>query len=112
VKRATLVIKEREVRRLDDEVKNASGADRNEKGDKLAQLVKEYKRLDSDLGEELKKKQLELTQKLLKEINEVVKIIFAKEKYTLILEKGSVVINDDSIDITDKVIKLYDAQKE
>jgi outer membrane protein len=110
-KRATLVAKGKEVQSLDEEVKKATGTDRGEKADKLAQLVKEYKRLDSDLGEELKKKQLELTQKLIIEIRQVVKTISDKENYSLILEKGSVVQNDDSLDITDKVIRLYDSQK-
>jgi outer membrane protein len=111
VKRATLAAKEKEVQRLDEEVKKATGADISEKADKLAQLVKEYKRLDSDLGEELKKKQLELTQKLITEIRQVVNTVADKDGYTLILEKGSVVQNDDSFDITDKVIKQYDSQK-
>ena len=110
-KRATLAAKEKEAQRLNEDVKKATGADKKEKSDKLAQLVKDYKRLNSDLGEELKKKQLELTQKLITEIRQVVNTVADKDGYTLILEKGSVVLNDDSFDITDKVIKLYDTQK-
>ncbi|PIP08934.1 MAG: hypothetical protein COX51_01550 [Syntrophobacteraceae bacterium CG23_combo_of_CG06-09_8_20_14_all_50_8] len=110
-KRATLATKGKEVQRLDEEVKKATGTDKQEKSNELAQLVKEYKRLDSDLGEELKKKQLELQQKLITEIRQVVKTVADKDGYTLILEKGSVVQNNDSFDITDKVIKQYDSQK-
>jgi outer membrane protein len=110
-KRATLVTKEKELRRLDEEVKKATGKDRKTKADTLAHQVKDYKRLDSDLAEELKNKQLDLTQKLMAEIMQVVKTISDKEKYTLILEKGSVILNDDSVDITDRVIKTYDSQK-
>ena len=110
-KRATLSTKGKEVQRLDEEVKKATGADRQEKANKLAQLVKEYKRLDSDLGEDLKKKQQELTQKLINEIRQVVKTVADKDGYTLIMEKGSVVLSDDSFDITDKVIKQSDSQK-
>ena len=110
-KRATMATKEKEIQRLDEDVKKATGADKKAKSEKLNQLVKDFKRLNSDLTEEYKKKQLELTQKLIKEIIQVVKTVSDRENYTLVLQKGSVVLNDDSLDITDKVIRLYDSQK-
>jgi outer membrane protein len=110
-KRATLAAKGKEVQRLQDEANKATGADKKDKMDKLQDVAKEYKRLDTDLGEDLKKKQVELSQKLITEIRQVVKTVADRESYTLVLEKGAVVLSDDSFDITDKVIKQYDAQK-
>jgi outer membrane protein len=113
-KRAILVTKEKEIRSMEQELKadtKMSPEVRREKGEKLARDVKELKRLGSDLEEELKKKDVELTQKLMGEIRQLVTNLFKKESYTIILEKSSVVMSDESIDITDRIIKLYDAQK-
>jgi len=84
-----------------------------EKKDKLEQMekeIKELRRLKMDLEEELKKRNAELTQKLLKEIKKVVEAFTLKEGYTLILEKRRVVAADQAIDITDQIIRLYDAR--
>ena len=114
-KRSILAAKDKEVRLLEEELKNPdtklSSEERNSKNDKLAQEVKELGRLKSDLEEELKKKDAELTRKLIGEIREVVNTFYKKENYTLILEKSAVVASDDAIDITDRIIQLYDGQK-
>jgi len=114
-KRGLLAAKEKEVRQMEEELKkpdpNLSGEARREKTDKLAKEVKELKRLGSDMEEELKKKNAELTQKLIGELREIVKAFSKKENYTLILEKGAVAASDDAIDITDKIIQIYDGQK-
>ncbi len=77
----------------------------------IASEVKELKYLRSDLEEELKKKDAELTQKLIGELREIVRAFSKKENYTLIMERSAVVAADDAIDITDKIIQIYDAQK-
>jgi len=114
-KRAIYQAKEKEVKELDQELKNQniklSAEIRQEKTDKLAQEVKELKRLGADMEEELKKKEVELTRRLLSEIAQIVRTISKKEHYTVILEKSSVIVADDAIDITDRIIKLYDAGK-
>jgi len=114
-KRAILTAKDKELRLLDTELKNPDSkltADaRKNKTDKLAQEVKEFKRMQTDLDEELKKRDSELTRKLIDEIRQVIRTLVKNENFTLILEKGSVVHADDAINITDKVIKLYDSQK-
>ena len=84
---------------------------RKEKAEKLAREVKELRRLRSDLEEELKKKDKDLTRQLLLEIREVVQEYSKKQKFTVILEKRSVVASDNKIDITNKIIKLYDTVK-
>ncbi len=114
-KRATLRPKEEEVRRLQEELrKDAKGmslSERKEKAESLEKEVKELRRLRSDLEEELKKKDRELTQEAFKEIREIVESLIKKEKYTIVLEKRSVVGAADSTDITDKVIRLYDNKR-
>ena len=114
-KRDILAAKEKEVRLLDEELKSpdatSSPEERTAKNDKLAKEVKELSRLKSDLEEELKKKDVELTQKLIGELRGIVTTFYKKENYTLILEKNAVVASDDAIDITDKIIQLYDGQK-
>ena len=76
-----------------------------------AQQVKELRCLKADLEEELKRKDAELTRKLLTEIRDVVEEYRKKNKITVIFEKRSVVAFDGAIDITDKIIKLYDTVK-
>jgi len=67
--------------------------------------------MQSDLDEELKKKDAELTRKLIDEIRQVIRTLVKDEGFTLILEKNSLIHADDAINITDKVIRLYDGQK-
>ena len=114
-KRAELRAKQEEVLALEEELKKErkkmSPSARKQKGEKLQKEIKELKRLRSDLEEELKKKDVELTQKLLLEIGGIVKEFSKKENYTVILEKKSVVAADEAIDITDKIIRLYDDLK-
>lgn len=113
--RGILAAKEKEVRQLEEELKKPetklSDEARREKNDKLTKEVKELKRLRSDLEEELKKKDAELTQKLIGELREIVKAFSKKENYTLIMERSAIVTADDAIDITDKIIQIYDGQK-
>jgi outer membrane protein len=114
-KRAVYQAKEKEIRLLEEELKSAdqkmTAETRNKKAEKLAQEVKELKRLGADMEEELKKKEVELTRSLLSEIGQIVRTFSKKEHYTVIFEKSSVIVADDAIDITDRIIKLYDAGK-
>ena len=116
IKRAQLLVKDKEIQALDAELKNKdkkmSNDIRKEKTDKLAQEVTNFKSLDASMGEELKKKDVELTQKILTEVRQVLQTFSKKERYTIILEKGAVVTSDDTIDITDTIIRLYDAQSQ
>ena len=114
-KRAVFRAKQEEARALEAELKREgkkmSPSASKEKADRLGREIKELRRLKSDLEEELKKKDRELTRKLIREIREIVKEFSKKEKYTVILEKKSVVVADEAIDITDKIIRLYDVLK-
>jgi outer membrane protein len=114
-KRSVFAKKQDEVRLLEEEIKikgeGMTESQRREKNDQLGREVKNLQRLKTDLEEELNKKNVDLTQKILQEVSDVVKEFMKKEKYTLILEKKSVVSSDEAIDITDKIIRLYDAKK-
>ena len=77
----------------------------------LAQEVKELKRLQADLDEELKRKDRELTQRLLDEIRSVAEDYAKKHKLTVVLEKKLVVAFDGAADITGEVLKAYDATR-
>jgi outer membrane protein len=114
-RRNTLNAKQKEIQTLQEEIKNKgkdmAGSVRKEKDDKISQEIKEFNRLKSDFEEELKKKDAELTQRLLKEIHEVVNEYRKKENYAIIHDKQTLVSYDEAIDITDKIIKLYDVVK-
>jgi len=71
---------------------------------------KELSRLRDDFREELQKKDFELTQQILKELESVIRIIGSKEGYSLIVEKteSGVIYGSDEVDITQKVITAYD----
>jgi outer membrane protein len=114
-KRAKYKAEEDQARKLEEEFKKeAQGMTpetRKQKAENLEKEIKELGRLKSDLEEELRKRDAELTQNLLKGIYDVVKDFSKKEKFTVILEKRYVVTADDAIDITDKIIQRYDAAK-
>jgi outer membrane protein len=114
-KRSVFSRKQDEVRLLEEEIKikgdGMTESQRREKNDQLGREVKNLQRLKTDLEEELNKKNVDLTQKILQEVSDVIKEFMKKEKYTLILEKKSVVSSDEAIDITEKILRLYDAKK-
>ena len=111
-KRALLEAKGKSVRNIEEQLKSAGQSAASAKlKDDLAKESKEFNRLKSDLEEELKKKDVELTRKILGEIRQVVLNFSKSEGYTLIMEKSAVLTASDSIEITDEIIKLYDDQK-
>lgn len=111
-KRGVLKSKEKKVRAMQEQLKQAktdkSAEEVKEAREKIHQAVKDLKRLRNDMEEELKKKEKELTRKLLDEIRGVVQDFLKKKKYTLILEKKLPLAFDRGIDITDKIIERYD----
>jgi outer membrane protein len=115
-KRALLSAGEKEIQRLEEDFKEngkvLSVEARKEKEENLTKQVKDFRRLAADMDEELKKKDAELTRKLLAEIGRVVQTLLKKDQYTVIMQSDKVVAFDETVDITEKVIKLYDAEKE
>ena len=114
-KRAVFQKKQEGVRMLEKEFRLESSGLSPEalkgKRERLAREVKELKRLKEDLEERIRRENLELTKKILKEVRDVIIDYRKKKKYTLILEKKTVITADDSIDITDQIIELYDSRR-
>jgi outer membrane protein len=69
--------------------------------------LKDYQRLANDYQAELQQKDQAVAQKMLKELEEVIKSIGEKEKYTIIVEKNQLLFASPTIDITPKVITLF-----
>ncbi len=85
---------------------------RKKKQDELDRKLREYKRFLQDAQEEVKKKEFELTNAILKDLVRIVREIGKEEKYTIILEKaeGLILYADKAVDITDKVIERYNKE--
>jgi outer membrane protein len=82
---------------------------RAEKDKQYQAKVKDYQRVAGDYQAELQQKDGELTQKILKEVEEVIKGLGEREKYSVILERGQagIIYASPALDITSKVISLY-----
>jgi outer membrane protein len=113
-KKAVLAAKEKEIRRLDEEIKNPgariTASALKEKTGALNRQMNEIKQLREEMEEELRKKDIELSRKIFADLKKVLVAFSKTEGYTLILEKNSTVLSDEAVDITDQLIKLYDAQ--
>ncbi|MGQ0792464.1 MAG: OmpH family outer membrane protein [Deltaproteobacteria bacterium] len=86
---------------------------RSQKAEEIDRLDKDLTRKRDDFREELQKRDLELTQRILTELQDVIKQVGASGGYTLIVERteGGVVFAADSADLTNEVIKAYDGKK-
>ena len=82
-----------------------------EKRDKITKEINDFNRLRVEYDGQLRKKNDELTQKILADVQQIIKKIASSEKYTIILDKKTALLAEDGLDLTDKVIKIYDAQK-
>ena len=84
---------------------------RKTKEDELEKVVREYQRIVQDSQAELKKKEADLTNTIIREIVEIIEKIGTEEGYTFIIEKGTVPYSNKSIDITDTIIKKHNESK-
>ena len=113
-KQAAIAAKEGEVRKLEEEFNRLEpGAmdARKKKGDQIKHEMRELQYLREDAEGELKRKEMEITQKVIGEIMQVVRSYARGERFTIILDRMAVITAEESIDITDRILKLYDAQK-
>jgi outer membrane protein len=77
----------------------------------VAKEVKELQRLKQDLEDDLKRKDRELSSKMLKDIFEVTQKVGQEKQFTIIMQSGpQIIYRDKAIDITDEVLKRYDSQ--
>jgi Skp family chaperone for outer membrane proteins len=109
------VIKEKndKIANMDKELKKAKQDSPawKEKRDKITKEINDFNRLRVEYDGQLRKKNDELTQKILADVQQIIKKIASSEKYTIILDKKTALLAEDGLDLTDKVIKIYDAQK-
>ncbi len=86
---------------------------RKQKAEQIDQLEKDLNRTRDDFKEELQKRDFELTQKILTELEGVIQGIGDSDGYTIIVEKteGGVVYVGKGVDLTDKIIQAYDRGK-
>jgi len=104
---------EKELKTLKDELDKQSEimtqSARSEKEDAYQKKLRNYQLFVSDTNEELKRRDQEMTQKLIPEIMKIVRSIAGKEKYTLVIDVASMPMPyyDKRNDFTDKVIEDY-----
>lgn len=84
---------------------------RKQKAEQIDQLDKELQRSRADFKDELQKRDYELLEKILKDLDGVIQSIGKSGGYTLIIEKTEGgVIYAPTLDITQQVIQAYDAK--
>lgn len=98
---------------LEKQASVLSAEAKKSKEEELEKLLREYQRLVQDSQTEVKKKELELTDAIIKEIREIVEKMGEEEGYTLIIEEtgGMVIYCKKDINITDTVMKKYNQSK-
>ena len=69
-----------------------------------------YQRNMQDSQNELRQRESEMTNLILRDLEKVVGEVGKKENFTLILERSQVLYSDQGIDITAKVIELYNSR--
>lgn len=79
--------------------------------DELEKSLRDYQRIVQDSQAEVKKKEGELTEAIIKGVHELVDDIGKKEGYTVIIEKSLALYINKDLDITDDVIKRYNKSK-
>jgi len=79
--------------------------------EEIERLERNLQRLIADSQAEIQKKQMELENKILKGLRDVINAIAQEERYSLVMERAVVLHANKSMDITDAVIKKYNESK-
>ena len=69
--------------------------------------VRDFERKKRDMQDELRLREREMTDEILKDLQKVIAEVGKTGKFTMILERGQLLYTDKGTDITDDVIKLY-----
>ena len=99
-----------------DFIKNASVMNettRGQKADRIDKNEKDLNRTREDFREALQKKDIELTQNILKDIEGIISRIGSEDGYTIIFERteAGIIYGIPSADITKKVVQDYNSSK-
>ncbi len=83
---------------------------RKQKADRIEKQEKDLNRTREDFREELQKEDLELTRKILRGTEKILREIGNSEGYDIILERteAGIIFAGPQVDITEKVIRSYD----
>jgi len=97
-----------------DFIKNSSvmnESTRNSKANQIDKQEKDLNRTREDFREALQKKDLELTQKILKDIEGIIIRIGKQDGFTMIFERteAGIIFGEPSADITNKVVQAYNS---
>jgi outer membrane protein len=86
---------------------------RAEKAAEIERIEKELNRKRDDFRDELQKRDFELTQRILTELEGVIREFGNANGYALILERteAGVLYGGEGVDVTDKIIEAYDNKK-
>jgi outer membrane protein len=71
----------------------------------------QYQRTGQDHQQELRQREGEMTNDILKELQQIVTDVGKAEKFTLIFERSQILYNDQAIDITNKVIETFNSRQ-
>lgn len=82
---------------------------RNSEADLQRRYV-QYQRTMQDHQQDLRQRESEMTNDILKELQQIVTEIGKAEKFTLIFERSQLLYNDQGIDITNKVIETFNSR--
>jgi len=110
--------KQKELEKLKEELEKRglvmSESVRREKEREYQTKLRDFQRLQTDYQDELRRKDRELTEKILRDLETVIKKIGEEGKYTIILEKNqpTILYISSSLDLTEEVIKRFDQQKQ
>ncbi|MFA5196652.1 MAG: OmpH family outer membrane protein [Bacteroidales bacterium] len=112
VKKATLKTKNDKVVALDKELKglDQKSSSWKSKRDSLAKEIKELRAMENQMNQDLRKKDIDMTKKIIADVQQIINKIVKSENYSFILDKKAVLASKDGFEITDKIMKLYDSQ--
>jgi outer membrane protein len=108
---------EQELKKMKDDLDKQSSimtaTARNEKETAYQKKLRDYQLLVNDTNEELKKRDQEMTQKIMPGIIKVVRSIAEKEKYTLVIDVATMPIPyfDKASDFSKRVIEEFNKTK-
>lgn len=114
-KQALINEKGNAIQKLKDELNKQSSVlspeAQKSKQDELDRMMRDYQRMVSDSQSDVKQRESDLTDGILKGLRAVVKKIGQKEGYTMIVEnaEGIILYSKKSLDLTNEVIKQYNA---
>jgi outer membrane protein len=98
---------------LDNQGSGLTASERRDKADTYQKKLRDYQLLVRDSNEELRRRDMELSQKLIPEIIKIVRAIAEKEKYTLVIDIANMPVpyytKED--DFSKKVIEEYNKSK-